>query len=398
MDEYFSNEWVKQINYFNWSKKKVPAHKQHITRYNIRNTILRTSRMFTWKGLPKEIPQRFLELVLQTWGYIGIIKNNDKYYSCWGTLGGKPNYNYMPSKFIVANPHINNSGLNKEFDIYGEDKNVVIIPNDTLYRGLMPILTFHSELNTEIQLTKRLIIINERMPNALIAPDNNAKEDIKDFLGDLEDGELASIFDKNIMRKVDSIPYGEGRSANLITQIIEMEQYQKASLFNDLGLQANYNMKRETLTSSENLLNIDALLPLCDDMLEMRQNACDELKELFGLEISVDFSSAWKMLRDNLELAKLKAVNEVANTSPNSACSNKVQSTEQDNSTSSDEQKEGVQSTEQNDTYTVSDDPDYVDTVNKSNDTISKVETEIIEDMVKEDLKEGENNEISQTD
>lgn len=394
MADYFSNEWIKRVNYFNWSKRSTPRHKQLITNYNIRNMLLRTSRMFTWKGLPKEMPQRFLELVLQSWGYIGIVESDNIHYCCWGTLGGEPNYNYMPSKFIVANPHIGNGGLNKEYNIYGDNKNVVVIPNDTLYRGLMPILTFHSELNTEIQLTKRLIIINERMPNALTAPDNNAMKDIKEFLGDVEDGELASVFDRNMMRKVESIPYGEGRSANLITQIIEMEQYQKASLFNDLGLQANYNMKRETLTSSENLLNIDALLPLCDDMLEMRQIACNELKEVFGLDISVDFSSAWKMLRDNLELEKLKAVNEVANSRPNGNCSNKeeVQSTEQ-----SETSNEEVQSTKQEE-YTVSDNPDYEDSVDKSMDTTAKVEAEIIEEVVKEDLKEGENSEIVQTD
>lgn len=393
MADYFSNEWIKRINYFNWSKRSTPRHKQLITNYNIRNMLLRTSRMFTWKGLPKEMPQRFLELVLQSWGYIGIVESDNIYYCCWGTLGGEPNYNYMPSKFIVANPHIGNGGLNEEYNIYGDNKNVVVIPNDTLYRGLMPILTFHSELNTEIQLTKRLIIINERMPNALTAPDNNAMKDIKEFLGDVEDGELASVFDRNMLRKVESIPYGEGRSANLITQIIEMEQYQKASLFNDLGLQANYNMKRETLTSSENLLNIDALLPLCDDMLEMRQIACNELKEVFGLDISVDFSSAWKMLRDNLELEKLKTVNEVANSRPNGKCSNEeVQSTEQ-----SEASNEEVQSTKQKE-YTVSDNPDYEDSVDKSMDTTAKVEAEIIEEVVKEDLKEGENSEIIQTD
>lgn len=400
----FSIPWIKTYDFFNWnSKGRLPNHKKKMTQYNIQNMLLRTSRMFSWSGLPYTIPQRFLELVLQSWGYVGFIKNNDEYYACWGTLGGSPNYNYMPSKMIISNPYISKNGIFKEYNIYGDKKDIVVIPNDTLYRGIMPILGFHSELNTEIQLTKRAIIINHRMPNVLTASDNNAKKDIDDFINDLEDGELTSIFDKNYMKKIESLPYGEGRSANLITQVIEMEQYQKASLFNDLGLQANYNMKRETLTSSENLLNIDALLPLCDDMLEMRQRGCDELNEVFGLNISVDFSSSWKMLRDNLETEKLKSVNDVVNNIPQTK---EVQSTEQNNTIKSTEQDNIIQSTEQDNQLEVNDDKNYVvsndlsykDTIDKSIQNISENIIEIIEDVVKEDLKEGENNEIVSID
>lgn len=290
---------IEQFKYFSFKK----GSKKRITKYNILNMLKRTSRMFEWKKLPDTIPQRNLELIIQTWGECGIFEFDGDYYCAWGTLGGEPNFNYMPSKFIVANPHLGKDGnFSKEFDIYGENKNVVIIPNDTLYQGILPILNFHSELLTEIQLTKRLIIVNARAQNVFTAPDNNAKKDVDDLLNDLDEGKIASILDKNFMKSIGSLPFGESRSANIITQVIEMEQYQRANLYNDLGLQANYNMKRETLTSSENLLNIDALLPLCDDMLEMRQNACKELKSLFGLDIEVDFSSAWKMLRENLKL------------------------------------------------------------------------------------------------
>jgi len=71
-------------------------------------------------------------------------------------------------------------------------------------------------------------------------------------------------------------------------------QYTKASWFNELGLNANYNMKRESINSDESQLNDDALLPLVDDMLNCRRLAAEKVNAMFGTSISVDFASSWQ--------------------------------------------------------------------------------------------------------
>jgi hypothetical protein len=68
----------------------------------------------------------------------------------------------------------------------------------------------------------------------------------------------------------------------------------KAGLFNELGLNSNYNMKRESINSNESQLNDDMLHPLIDDMLAMRREALEKVNEMFGTNITVDFNSAWK--------------------------------------------------------------------------------------------------------
>ena len=52
-------------------------------------------------------------------------------------------------------------------------------------------------------------------------------------------------------------------------------------------------MKREALSGQEVALNDDALMPLIDDMLKQRRAMCDELNEMFGLNVSVDYGSTW---------------------------------------------------------------------------------------------------------
>lgn len=285
--------------------------KENVINVILSSMIRRTSRIFEWKGLPDTIPQRVLELQIQTRGHVGVVEHDGKLYALYGGLGGKPNYNYMPTWYIVSNPYL--KIISNTYYIYDEDehkKNVVIIPNDSLYEGLLPLLSYHTELLAEIELTKRCVFIWKRLPNLLTAPDNNSYASLKGVLSDLDKGELSSILDKNYFQNINAVDL-QVNGRNDITQLLEAEQYEKAAMFNDLGLQLNYNMKRETITSSEAQLGEGSLLPLIDDMLEQRKIACDEINKLFGVEWSVDFSSAWKNLHDSIELEVEKEQAEV---------------------------------------------------------------------------------------
>ena len=74
------------------------------------------------------------------------------------------------------------------------------------------------------------------------------------------------------------------------------------SWYNDLGLNANYNMKRESISASESDLNEDALLPFIDDMLQQRKLLAENVNAKFGTNIKVDLASSWKKIRKEIEL------------------------------------------------------------------------------------------------
>lgn len=295
--------------------KEDKARKDKLTNIMISNMFKRTSRMFKLEPknekaeqFLKDNPQNLLELQVQARGLMGVVEKNGKYYMVRGTLGGIPIHTYMPSKLIVTNPYLNLASY--EFDIYGDNKNCVVIPNDTLYDGLTSLISYHCELLTEIELTKLLITTYTRSPAMATAPDNNAKKDIDGFFEDLAEGKIKSVYDKNFMKSIGAVPLNPNSSHNVITQILEMQQYEKASLFNDIGLQMNYNMKRETITSSEAQLGEGSLLPLCDDMYECRKKAYDELRELWDIDLDFDFSSSWKDMRQSIENEIQKEKNE----------------------------------------------------------------------------------------
>ena len=70
-------------------------------------------------------------------------------------------------------------------------------------------------------------------------------------------------------------------------------------MYNELGLNAKYNMKRERLNLGEVSMNVNILLPYVDNMLKERQNAVEKINEMFDTEISVKLASSWGLERDN---------------------------------------------------------------------------------------------------
>lgn len=308
MDENFYSEFFGHVNI-----SPTKFNNKNLVNYHTKQMLMRTQMMFEYDNLPETIPTRTIELNVQCRGYVGFIKYEDKYYATYGGIGAGLNHNYLPKKFIATNPYIGKSGLSKEFDIYyGEeeiksnmlDNYCVVIPNDTFYMGILPLCNYYSTLDTINDISLKMVLINSRAQNVFIAPDNSTVLSIKDFMKDLEDGENSQILSKSFLKSLETLPFaGTTNSTAVIRELIEHKQYNKACWYNDLGLQANYNMKRESLNSNENQLNEDSIIPLPDLMLYCRKEAIKNINKLFGLNISVDFSSVWKDKRIENKLA-----------------------------------------------------------------------------------------------
>lgn len=252
----------------------------------------RTQSMFCWSGLPDTIPARMIELYLQINGNLAVSEYGGSLYAFRGGLGGEPDEYYMPTIFTVANPALDYSANLR----IGEECEV--IPNDSLYIGLMPMFKRYAAMMAENLLSMRVAMINTRVADLVSATDDATKKSAEKFLQDLEDGKLGVIMSNEFLEGIRSTPYGSEGHYNTITSLIELHQYYKASWYNDLGLNANYNMKRESISRGESQLNDDALLPLVDDMLRCRKEGAERVNRLYGTEITVELASSWE---DNQE-------------------------------------------------------------------------------------------------
>lgn len=272
------------------------ADKPACIRQHVVYMLNRTQSMFRWNGLPDTIPERSLELFLQTNGNVCFYEYNGKLYVFTGGMGGEPDVYYMPTVYTIANPALR---LSKSLSIGVE---CVVMPNDSLYLGLLPLFSRYATGMTENELSMKLAIINSRIVDLISAPDDRTRVSAEKFLADIADGKPGVIAENAFLDGVRAQPYATTANSNALTNLIETEQYFKASWFNELGLNANYNMKRESLNTSESQMNNDALLPLVDDMLKCRKLAALKVNEMFGTEISVSLASSWEDNEQEIEL------------------------------------------------------------------------------------------------
>ena len=271
----------------------------------------RTQRMFEYSGLPDTIPARMLEFQLQVNGFTCIAKHNGKLYAYWGGLGGEPDVYLRPTICVVSNAA---QRFSKSFKI---DEDCVIIRNDAFLYGMMPLFRRYATAMVENDLSFRLASINSRIQALITAPDDTTAAAGNKYLEDIEDGKLGVIASNEFLDGLKAQPI-QG-SMRTFTDLIEYQQYLKASWFNEIGLNANYNMKREKLSTTESQMNNDALLPLVDDMLEQRRLGVEKVNEMFGTNITVDFCSSWKKLIEEFNSNQLDSGGDMNGTDDSTA-------------------------------------------------------------------------------
>jgi len=258
---------------------------------NIKNTIAymlnRTNAMFKYNNLPETIPSKELELLLQTNGFAIFLKIDNDFYVVNGGLGGETDVYNRPTKAIVSIPSLN---YNKTLDI---NKDCIIIGNDSCNVGLLPLFRKYAFILNENMITMILANVNKRYTTLISANDDNTVRSAELFLKNIFDGKQGVIAENKLFDSLKVNPNTDDRGT--LRDLIEFEQYIKASFYNEIGLSANYNMKKERITKEEFTTNSDSLYPLVDDMLNSRRKALEEINKLFDLDITVDFNSSWNI-------------------------------------------------------------------------------------------------------
>lgn len=278
INKYFGN--INYTNNYDWTDKN-----KNVTNY-VKYMLNRSLAMFKYHNLPDTIPHRDLELLLQSNGYGAFCKVNNEFYVLNGGLGGEGDAYNKPTNITIANSYLK---FNATLEI---DKDCVIIPNDSMYLGLLPMYERYCTMINESDISIILATINKRIQVLLSANDDNTVQSAKQFLTDIQNGKLGVIAETKLF---DSLKVNNSsNSSNVSLQdLYQMHQYLKASLYNEIGLGAINNMKREKLISAEVETNSDNLYPLVDDMLSSRRLALEKINTMFGTDIQVEFNSSW---------------------------------------------------------------------------------------------------------
>lgn len=356
------------------------------SRYYYRYLLSRVLKMFQYKNLPDTIPHEILDRYLFEYGVACITKVGDDLYCFYGNLGGEQDAYYRPSKFIVANPHIKD-GFNAEVDIVYPSQLAdstmakentqpgVLMRNDADWVGLHPLLARYAYLLAENTLTIRTADVMLRVVAFLTANTDKERASCLEYLKVIDKGEMGVIGNSPFFDgvKLQAPPSNNG---SYLTQFIELQQYLKGSFFNEIGLVANYNMKREAIGKGESTLDTDSIFPLAENMLYTRREDIEKVNMMYGTNIEVDFSSSW--LSNHLEsIIMLKNNMKDLGTSETSQLAENVNN-EESTGTDTEYTEETNDSNEE-----------YVEYEEfESNETKENSESEVNDESVNEDLTE----------
>lgn len=310
MAEYKNLEIVSDFqDYVKDKKKSAKAYYRYF--------LSRLTNMFQYKNLPDTIPHEILDRYLFESGIACITKVNGELYVFNGSAGAEPDVYFRPTEFIVSNPALEISKNVRIYDKVGQPIDTpaegdnpdegVLIRNDSEWIGLHPLIARYSYLLAENVLTLRTADILLRIVALLTAKTDAEAESAKNYLRSIEKGDLGVIAESAFYEGIEmqSPPSNNG---SYLTQFIEYQQYLKGSLYNEIGLSANYNMKREAIGTGESTLDQDSTIPLCENMLRCRREDLARVNKMFGTNIEVEFSSAWLQNRIQ-ELASLQDIN-----------------------------------------------------------------------------------------
>ena len=247
--------------------------------------------MFEWTNLPETLPAVELEKMLQINGYAVIAEYQGKVYAFQGGFSGQDVYN-RPTKVIVNNPALQNNST------YTINEDCVVILNDDMKQGLVKIYEYFGQRLIENQITMLMTDYNLRMPFTISSSDDATTQSAKEYLNKIIDGSLGVIGEQKLFKALNVTPTNN-KTTSSFADLYGYQQFIIAQLNNTIGLATNNNMKRERLTTNEIEINKNASYPLVDNMLKNRQQAVEKINSMFGLDITVGYSSIWNSDNSN---------------------------------------------------------------------------------------------------
>ena len=251
--------------------------------YNFNRLKLKAISMFEWINLPKEIDERYLELMLCQNGYVCFFKDQlvpdvDTYFALQCTLGGRFNVYNIPTVYQIYTA----SGYNTRRT--AEDS--VIIYNNLLHSPTVPLLMYHAYNIANVERTIEINLNQLKRPYIFLVPENQRYTFIK-LVNDIKNNQDVIIGNKDL--NLDNInPINTITPNNTLDLYTLKKRYYNEAL-TDMGIN-NLNVdKKERLVSDEVSSNDEDVLINRNSMLYARKMACKQINDMFGLNIDVKF-------------------------------------------------------------------------------------------------------------
>jgi hypothetical protein len=242
--------------------------------------------VFTWENLPDSIDENFLTTELIMTGKIGIINTPDGVRAVRGNWGGEINEYYKPTRFVYANPVLGSGN-----PIIGKEIAVLFLtsadnsPSELYQNGLKTLINSTACLLADNQLSLNIAQKNTRLMLVASADNEATSNSAERALKDMYEGKPYKVVNSKYGDTIEVNPLVTTKPAESMQQLIENYQFIWSTFLQELGINSNFNLKRERLVQAEVALNSECMDTLIDDIEKNITRGVDMCNELFGTNI-----------------------------------------------------------------------------------------------------------------
>lgn len=276
------------INVANSMVKPSTVHVENtgLNRYFERYLLQKAISVFKWE-MPKNWAKNYFLYVLYCWGFIAILDS--------GKFGIIPQacslrgYNifYQPTNAVICSPLLPEI---KEPEI-GKDCTLFRLQPD--YGGIMDIVSYYANL---MSLTAQGIatnLVNTKLAYVFGAENKAQAESFKEMFDKIGSGQPSVFVDKKLFTdegKPNWFTFSQNIKENYIVPDMLSDLRKIEAMFDtEVGIpNANTDKKERLITDEVNANNFETKSK-CSLWLENLKECCEEAKEMFGIDISVDW-------------------------------------------------------------------------------------------------------------
>lgn len=242
--------------------------------------------MFDWKNLPETIDARFLELALFNDGMAVFFKDEVMgYLGLQVMIGGTLDVYRIP----ITRTAFAQNGYQMKLD----QSNSVIIFNNMLHTNSILDVQEMSKRLYEIQRTIDVNVIQQKTPKIITCTENQRLV-MKNLYAQYMGNEPFIFGDKNL--DLSGIKTFDTTSPYVADKLYDLKTQYWNEALTYLGISNVNTVKKERMITDEVQRNLGGTIASRYSRLFMRQQACEQINKMFGLNISVDYREDMQVL------------------------------------------------------------------------------------------------------
>lgn len=256
--------------------------------------------MFDWKNLPNTIDARFLELALFNDGMAVFFKDEVMgYLGLQVMIGGTLDVYRIPTTRTA----FAQNGYQMKLD----QSNSVIIFNNMLHTNSILDVQEMSKRLYEIQRTIDVNVIQQKTPKIITCTENQRLV-MKNLYAQYMGNEPFIFGDKNL--DLSGIKTFDTTSPYVADKLYDLKTQYWNEALTYLGISNVNTVKKERMITDEVQRNLGGTIASRYSRLFMRQQACEQINKMFGLNISVDYREDMQVI-DTYDANQANLSNEI---------------------------------------------------------------------------------------